>query len=64
MNKDQIKGKAENIKGRVKEAMGALTGNKQRQADGLIDRVEGAAREKVAEAKGDLARKLNKPTKR
>jgi uncharacterized protein YjbJ (UPF0337 family) len=64
MNKDQIKGKAENIKGRVKEAMGALTGNKQRQADGLVDRVEGAAREKVAEAKGDLARKLNQPTKR
>jgi uncharacterized protein YjbJ (UPF0337 family) len=64
MNKDQLKGKAENIKGRVKEAMGALTGNKQQQADGLIDRVEGAARDKVAQAKGDLARKLNKPAKR
>lgn len=59
MNKDQIKGKAENIKGRIKEAAGALTGNKQRQADGLIDRVQGAAREKVGQARHDAARRID-----
>jgi uncharacterized protein YjbJ (UPF0337 family) len=59
MNKDQIKGKAENIKGRVKEAAGALTGSKQRQAEGLIDRVQGAAREKVGQARHDAARRID-----
>jgi uncharacterized protein YjbJ (UPF0337 family) len=59
MNKEQIKGKAENLKGRVKEAVGALTGNKGRQADGLIDRVSGAAREKVGQARNDVARRVD-----
>jgi uncharacterized protein YjbJ (UPF0337 family) len=63
MNKDQIKGKAENIKGRVKEAAGALTGNKERQADGLIDRVQGAAREKVGQARHDAARRIDRSDK-
>jgi len=59
MNKDQVKGKVENLKGRVKEAAGALTGNKHRQADGLVDRVEGAAREKVGEARNATARRID-----
>jgi len=63
MNKDQIKGKAENIKGRVKQAVGALTGDKHREADGLIDRVEGAAREKVADVRHDTARRIDSSDK-
>lgn len=63
MNKDQIKGKAENIKGRVKEAVGALTGNKERQADGLVDRVSGAVREKVGQARHDAARHIDRGNK-
>jgi uncharacterized protein YjbJ (UPF0337 family) len=59
MNKDQVKGKVENLKGRVKEAAGALTGNKHRQADGLVDRVEGAAREKVGETRNAAARRID-----
>lgn len=60
MNKDQVKGKLENLKGRVKEAAGALSGNKHRQADGLIDRVQGAAREKIGEVRNTTARKINR----
>src|SRR3954469_7581663 len=41
MNKDELKGKAENLKGRVKEAFGALTGDKKAQAEGEIDRGKG-----------------------
>lgn len=63
MNKDQIKGKAENIKGRVKQAVGAITGDKHREADGLIDRVEGATREKVAEVRHDAARRIDSSDK-
>lgn len=60
MNDDQLKGKAENLKGRVKDAAGALTGNKQTQAEGVIDRVKGAVREKVGDVKHDAARDIEK----
>jgi uncharacterized protein YjbJ (UPF0337 family) len=48
--KREIKGKMDNLKGRVKEAVGALSGNKEKQAEGTVERVAGAAQEKVAEA--------------
>jgi len=51
MNKDELKGKAENLKGRVKEAFGAVTGDKKKQAEGEVDRVRGAVHEKVGEAR-------------
>jgi uncharacterized protein YjbJ (UPF0337 family) len=57
MNKDQIKGKAENLKGRAKEAAGAVTGNKVTQVEGAIDRAKGALREKVGDIKQGIARK-------
>jgi uncharacterized protein YjbJ (UPF0337 family) len=60
MNKDQLDGKAQNIKGRVKEAAGALTGNKGKQADGLADRVAGAVREKVGDVKHGAARRIDR----
>lgn len=56
MNKDELKGKAENLKGRVKEAMGALTGDKEKEGEGLIDRVKGAVREKMGKAKDEVSR--------
>ncbi|HMF42729.1 MAG TPA: CsbD family protein [Polyangia bacterium] len=49
MNKDELKGKAENLKGRLKEALGSLTGDKRKQAEGSVDRMRGAAREKLGE---------------
>jgi uncharacterized protein YjbJ (UPF0337 family) len=51
MNKDQIKGKLENLKGRVKEAFGTATGDKEKEAGGLVDRAKGAAEEKLGDAK-------------
>jgi uncharacterized protein YjbJ (UPF0337 family) len=51
MNDDELKGKAKNIKGRVKEAAGSLTGDKRLQAEGTAERVSGAAKEKVGEVK-------------
>ncbi len=51
MNKDELKGKAENLKGRVKEALGTLTGHKDKESEGAAERVEGAAKEKFGQAK-------------
>jgi len=55
MNKDELKGRAENLKGRVKEAFGALTGDKSKEAGGFIDRVKGTVREKFGKAKDEAS---------
>jgi uncharacterized protein YjbJ (UPF0337 family) len=54
MSNDDIKGKAENLKGRAKQAAGTLTGNEKLEAEGMVERAKGAAREKVGEAKRKL----------
>ncbi len=54
--KREIKGKMDNLKGRVKEAMGALSGNKEKQAEGTVERAAGAAQEKVAEVERKVDR--------
>jgi len=60
MNKDQLKGKVENIKGRVKEAAGSLSGDKETQAEGTVERVKGAAQEKLGDIKHNIARRIEK----
>jgi uncharacterized protein YjbJ (UPF0337 family) len=51
MNRDELKGKGRNLKGRIKEAAGALTGNKRRQAEGVGERARGAAQEGIGKAR-------------
>jgi uncharacterized protein YjbJ (UPF0337 family) len=60
MNKDELKGKGENLKGRVKEAAGSLSGDKRTQAEGTFDRVSGAVREKVGKAKREVSRDVSR----
>jgi uncharacterized protein YjbJ (UPF0337 family) len=60
MNKDQVKGKLQNLKGRAKEAVGALTGRKGTQAEGLAERTAGGLREKFGQVKRDTARDIDK----
>jgi uncharacterized protein YjbJ (UPF0337 family) len=42
--------KLDDAKGRVKEAVGDLTGDKDLQREGQIDQATGTAKEKVSEA--------------
>jgi uncharacterized protein YjbJ (UPF0337 family) len=58
MNKDQSQGAAKNIKGRIKEAAGILTGNKAEEAEGSADRAKGAVQKAVGDLKHNIARKL------
>ncbi len=65
MNRDELQGKKENVKGRIKEAVGALTGNKDLESEGANERAEGVAQEqigrasrKVGEAIENLGRKI------
>jgi len=60
MNKDQIRGAGQNIKGRIKEAAGVVSGNKKLEGEGLADRVVGAAKAAVGAAKHGAAKKLDR----
>ncbi len=42
---------SDQVKGQVKEAAGALTGNKDLESEGKADRRAGEAKEKVADAR-------------
>lgn len=55
MNKEELKGKARNLKGRAKRAVGALTGNKKLEAEGAAEQLAGAGEEKLAQAKEALS---------
>jgi len=59
MNKDELKGKAENLKGRVKQAVGALVGDKSTEGEGLLHRVRGAVREKLGKGKAQVSRDVS-----
>lgn len=51
MNKDQVKGQAKNIAGKVQEAAGKLVDNKSQEAKGLKLQVEGKVQKGYGEAK-------------
>ena len=53
-NKDRAEGAVDKVKGRAKEAGGALTGDEKTKAKGRLDQREGKAKDKSAAAK-DLA---------
>ncbi len=60
MNKDQKGGAGQIVKGRIKEVAGIVSGNKKLEAEGLADRVVGAARSAVGTAKHGAAKKLDR----
>jgi uncharacterized protein YjbJ (UPF0337 family) len=60
MNKDQKGGAGQNIKGRLKEVAGIVSGNKKMEAEGLADRFVGAARGVAGAAKHGAAKKLDR----
>jgi uncharacterized protein YjbJ (UPF0337 family) len=66
-NRDEVEGRVENIKGRFKEAAGALTGNRDLEKEGADQRAGGSvqeglgrARRKVGEAIEEIGEDLKK----
>lgn len=47
----QGEGKAEELKGRAKQAGGAITDNQKTKAEGQADELKGKARQKMGEAR-------------
>jgi uncharacterized protein YjbJ (UPF0337 family) len=52
---NSLEGKAKDLKGRVKDAIGGLTGDSKLQGEGKMDRLEGNLQDKL----GDVQRKLD-----
>ena len=67
MDKDRIKGKMEDVKGRIKRQAGEWTGDTKTQAEGIADQAKGKAREAVGKMKdaardvADDLRRVHKP---
>jgi uncharacterized protein YjbJ (UPF0337 family) len=51
MNKDQVKGKAKDIGGKIQEEVGKVVGSNKQQAEGLANQAEGKTQEKVGDLK-------------
>ena len=51
---DSVEGKAKDLKGRIKDAAGGLTGDSSLQAEGKIDQLKGKAQDAV----GKIERKI------
>ena len=56
MNRNQVKGAAKDVAGKVQEEVGKLTGNKTQQVKGLSKQVEG----KLQKGAGDAQQALDK----
>ena len=59
MDREHIKGAADKAKGAIKDSAGKLTGDKDLQAEGKVDKAKGAAHNAVGNVK-DAVRDLTK----
>ncbi len=50
MNKDQVKGVAKNIAGKVQEQAGKVVGSKEQQVKGLSKQISGKAQKNLGDA--------------
>ena len=51
MSNDEVKGKAKQIKGDIREGVGKLTNNKAEQVKGKIEQIEGVVQEEIGKTK-------------
>ena len=56
MNRDQIKGVAQQVKGKVNEVVGKVTGNHTRQLKGDLQQATGTARKAFGDGKEKIRR--------
>jgi uncharacterized protein YjbJ (UPF0337 family) len=54
MNKEQISGKVDELKGRVKEKVGEATNNPDTQAEGLVDQGKGKIKQTYGDVKEEV----------
>jgi uncharacterized protein YjbJ (UPF0337 family) len=60
MNKDQVNGRAETIKGDVKEAAGKIVGNERLASEGRAEQAAGKVQSTVGDVKNDVGSAIKK----
>lgn len=67
MNRDELEGKGDRLKGKVKQGVGDMTGNERMKDEGVADEASGEVQEgfgrgrrKVGEAIEDIGDKIKK----
>jgi uncharacterized protein YjbJ (UPF0337 family) len=60
MNKDQVKGTAKDVAGKVQEGAGKVMGDREQEAKGLAKQVEGKTQKKVGDAKENVKDKIDR----
>ncbi len=61
MNKDQIKGKIDEIKGDIKERIGGASKDRSTQAEGWVENKKGKVRSGVGDVKDELEKEQRTP---
>ncbi len=61
MNKDQVKGTAKEVAGKVQEKTGEAIGSQNQKAKGMAKEVEGKAQKGLGDAKDTLKDSSRKP---
>jgi uncharacterized protein YjbJ (UPF0337 family) len=59
MDKEHVKGAADKAKGAVKDTVGKMTGDKEMQAEGKMDKAKGAAHSAIGDAKDAVKKATN-----
>ena len=54
MNNEHVKGAAEKVEGKIKEAVGHVTGDRKLENEGKVDQVKGAVHSAVGDAKDSV----------
>jgi uncharacterized protein YjbJ (UPF0337 family) len=60
MNRDEMAGKARDLKGRVKRASGVLTGNRRLESEGADDQDVGRAQAEIGRARRKLGQAVER----
>lgn len=55
---NQLEGKGKDLKGRVKDAIGGLTGDESLQGEGKLDRLKGKIQDTFGKGQEDVGRNL------
>ncbi len=63
MNKDQIKGRAEEVAGKTKKVVGGAVNDESLKNKGRVEEAAGKARATYGDAKNDLQKDDDKPSK-
>lgn len=58
MNKDQVKGRAQEAKGKIKEVTGHVVGNKDLELEGTVEKNAGKVRAGLGDLKEDIKKEL------